>query len=237
MMCRQGWLFCLLLIAGPIRAAELAVSTCADRQAAQMSLQASVSAAVQRLAGQSLRVSLGVIRELPVIVQARVSLLSNTLRSRMAVSITGRSCDLDRQVAETLWLMVKATREAWVFGRNAAQDSAISEAAPRREVIDIAALQLADSELADSIEDQWLRQPVFAGRPVLKRQLKSAALVRRDQQVTVRVRGPGLELRTQGRALQSGMLGDAIAVLVSGAEISMPAVVVGKGEVHVDVDM
>ena len=71
----------------------------------------------------------------------------------------------------------------------------------------------------------------------MKQQLKSEALVRRDQQVAVVVRGPGLELRAQGKALQSGILGDRIQVLVSGAEASMPATVAGKGEVHVDMEI
>lgn len=201
-----------------------------------MNVQAMASAAVQRLAGQSVAVSLRVITELPVIARPEVLLRSKTLRSRMAVTVAGWSCKRDREAVETVWLRVQAMREAWIVGRNARQNSMVSEAAPQRELIDIAALQVADSELADTLDGQWLRQAVYAGSPLLKRQLKSAAMVQRDQPVTVRVRGPGVELRTPGRALQSGNLGDAIAVLVSASAASMPATVAGTGEVHVDVE-
>ncbi|MEK6788403.1 MAG: flagellar basal body P-ring formation chaperone FlgA [Pseudomonadota bacterium] len=237
MMYRQGWLFWLLLLTGSVHAAELAVSACADRQALQEKLTALAVDEVQRLAGQSVTINLGVIGELPALELPEVVLLSKTLRSRMAATITGKSCDRDRQVVVTVWLKVQAMREAWIYGRNARQDSPMSEVAPHREVIDITALQIAGTELAESIEHKWLRQTVYAGRPVLQRQLRDDLWVRLDQQVAVMVRGPGLELRTQGKAMQSGIFGDPIQVLVSGAAASMPATIAGKGEVHVYMEM
>ena len=237
MMLRQGWLLGLLLLTGSAHAAELALDACAQKQAGQDALQGPLAAEVQRFGGDLVKVNVSVMGTLPVLAQLKVVLLSKTLRSRMTATITGKSCDSDRQVVETVWFKVQALREAWVYGRNARQDSRVSEASPHREVIDLAALQIADSELAESLDGQWLRQAVYAGRPVLKQQLRNESLVRRDQQVAVVVRGPGLELRTQGKALQSGIVGDHIQVLVSGAEASMPATIAGKGEVHVDVEM
>ena len=237
MRLRQGWLLGLLLLTGSAHAAELALDACTQKQVNQEVLQAAVAAEVQRMSGDSVKLSMSAMGAWPVLDQPRVVLLSKALRSRMAATITGKSCDSNRQIVETVWFKVKALREGWVYGRNARQDSPVSEAAPHREAIDIAALQLASSELAGSLEDQWLRQAVYAGHPALKQQLKSESLVRRDQQVAVVVRGPGLELRAQGKALQSGILGDRIQVLVSGAEASMPATVAGKGEVYVDVEM
>lgn len=237
MMLRQGWLLGLLLLTGSAQAAELALDACTQKQANQEVLLAAVAAEVQRMSGDSVKVSVSGMGVWPVLVQPSVVLLSKALRSRMAATVTGKSCGSDRQIVETVWFKVQALREAWVYSRNAKQDSAVSEAGPHREVIDVAALQIIASELAEPLDGQWLRQAVFAGRPVFRHQLKNESLVRREQQVAVVVRGPGLELRTQGKALQSGGAGDHIQVLVSGAEASMPAKVAGKGEVHVDVEM
>lgn len=236
-MHRQGRLFWLFLLTSSAQAAELTVGACADRQAFQGMFQAAAASEVQRLAGDSVKVHLTVMGKLPVLAQPEVVLLSKTLRSRMAATVTGRSCDRDRRVVETVWLKVQAMREAWIYDRNARQDSPVSETEPHREIIDIAALQIESSELAESVEQKWLRQAVYAGRPVLQKQLRDDLWVSRDQRVMVVVRGPGLELRTQGKAIQSGIFGDHIQVLVSGAEASMPAMVAGKGEVHVDMEM
>lgn len=237
MMRFQGWVLGLLLLAGWVQAAAPVADACIDKHAGQDALQAAVTTDVQRMAGAQVTVSIHAMLPWPVLSQPKVTVLSKSLRSRMAVTITGKSCASDRQVVETVWLKVQALREAWVYGRNAQQDSRVIDASPQREVIDIATLQIAGTELADSLEGQWLRQAVYAGRPVLQQQLRNDFLIRRDQSVVVVVRGPGLELRTQGKALQSASLGDHVQVLVSGAETSMPATAAGKGEVHVEVEM
>ncbi|MNP73266.1 flagellar basal body P-ring biosynthesis protein FlgA [compost metagenome] len=56
----------------------------------------------------------------------------------------------------------------------------------------------------------------------------------RDAPVTVVVYGPGLMLRTEGKALRPGVLGERVPVMLDGAESSLLAVVAGKGEVHVE---
>lgn len=237
MIPRHRWLLCLFVFAGSAQAAQPVADACSQASVSQDALVVAVTAEVQRIGGEQVKVSVSAMSEWPVISHPKVVLLSRTLRSRMAVTISGKTCDGERQIEEIVWLKVQAFREAWIYGRNAGHDSKLSEVSLRREVIDIAALQITHDELAQSLEGQWLSQAVYAGRPVLRKQLRDEFWVRRDQSVVVVVRGPGLELRTLGKALQSGILGDHVQVLVSGAEASMPTTVAGKGEVHVDVEI
>lgn len=237
MMLRLGWLLGMFLLTGWAQAAEPVAVACALTRVEQETLLATARAEIQAIAGEQVQARVSAMGAWPALLQPTVVLQGMTLRSRMAATVMGKACGSEQPVTEMVWFKVQALREAWVYGRNTSQDSRLADASPRREVIDIAALQVTGSELAESLEGQWLRQAVYAGRPVLQKQLRNESLVRRDQNVAIVVRGSGLELRMRGKALQSGALGDSVPVLVSGAESSMPATVAGKGEVHVDVEM
>ena len=97
----------------------------------------------------------------------------------------------------------------------------------------MAALQLRLSDLPENLDGLWLTESANAGMPVLSRHLQAEPLVKRDAVVSVIVYGPGLMLRTQGKVMRAGVLGETVPVLVEGAESSLLAVVSGKGEVHV----
>lgn len=171
---------------------------------------------------------------LPAIAQPQVKLLTPGLRNRLAVELSGAVCGSGRLTVTTVWFKVRAMREAWVYGRNAKAESAVTNAQPKRELVDVAALQVKPSDLQDELGGLWLKQSVNAGMPVLKRHLQPEPLVQRSAPVTVVVYGPGLMLRTQGKAMGPGALGDTVAVLVDGSESSLQAIVAGKGEVHVE---
>lgn len=179
------------------------------------------------------QVQLRLIGKLPALVQPQVQLLTQGLHSRVAVELSGRSCDDGVPGRATVWLEVRALREVWVYGRNAKADQPLAQAEPQRQWVDIAALQIGAQALVSNPEGLWLRQSVNSGTPILKRQVQSEPLVNRAQPVTVLVYGPGLMLRTQGRAMRPGGLGETVPVLLDGANSSLLAVVAGKGEVHV----
>ncbi|MHA6194754.1 flagellar basal body P-ring formation chaperone FlgA [Pseudomonas wadenswilerensis] len=173
------------------------------------------------------------IGELPALATAQVRLLGQSLRSRLAVEFKGTRCSDGKAQTSTVWFKARAWRDAWVYGRNARAEQPVSDSDPRRERIDIAALQLLPADLPERLDGLWLNQSANAGMPVLKRHLQDEPLVQRNAVVAVVVQGPGLQLRTQGKAMRQGLLGDNIPVLVDGAESSLMAVVAGKGEVHV----
>jgi len=212
-----------------------AAGCAADSDAAQ---QVRLEAVLQQLRplipSEGTTLELTPLTSLPVVSKTKVKLLTPGLRNRLAVELSGVSCDSGRNTVTTVWFKVRALREAWVYGRNGKADSAVMDTQPRREWVDIAALQTKASDLPETLEGLWLKQSVNAGMPVLKRQLQTPPLVQRSAPVTVVVYGPGLMLRTQGKAMAPGALGDTVAVLVDGAESSVQALVAGKGEVHVE---
>ncbi len=193
-----------------------------------------IAQAHSSLAVEGTDLELSVIGEWPAIATPRVRLLSQSLRSRLAVEFKGQPCAGGAVTSSTVWFKARAFRDAWVYGHNARAERPVSEAEPRRERIDIAALQLANSELPEQLDGLWLNQSANAGTPVLKRHLQAEPLVQRNATVAVVVYGPGLKLQTQGKVMRQGVLGDSVPVLVEGAESSLMAVVAGKGEVHVE---
>ncbi|WP_260407526.1 flagellar basal body P-ring formation chaperone FlgA [Pseudomonas cichorii] len=187
----------------------------------------------EQLATPEVELQLTPIGELPTMMHPQIRLLSQSIRSRVPVSFSGTVCGQDRPSVVTVWFKVQAWKQTWIYGRNGRADQALVDVQPWMERVDLAATQLSPSDLPGDIEGQWLNQSVNAGMPVLKRHLKVEPLVYRDAPVTVVVFGTGLMLRTEGKALRPGVLGERIPVMLDGAESSLMAVVTGKGEVHV----
>lgn len=214
-------------LAGPVFASDCAVSA-----AAPQALLSQVSGQFQHaFSAEGLRLELEPVGELPAMVQPSIKILSRGLRSRVAVELAGEVCGRPQVV--TVWFKVRAFQDAWVYGRNAKAGGLLDSAQLQRESVDLAGGQLAVDELAPEPQGLWLIQDVRAGMPVLKRHLQPEPLVKRDERVRVVVRGPGLMVSTQGKAMRPGMLGESVPVLLDGADSSLLAVVAGKGEVHV----
>lgn len=201
----------------------------------QSTLTAQVAAQLSKAFGDDgVELHLDTIGDIPQLRGASVKLLSQNLRSRVAAEVTGHSCDATAELRTvTLWFKVKALREVWVYGSNAASGMSVAEASPYREQRDIAQLQVRPAELGEKLEGQWLKEYVRAGRPVLQRQLQREPLVKRDDRVQVVVAGRGFVLSTSGTAIGPGHLGEEVPVMVEGAGSSVLAVVSGEREVHV----
>lgn len=203
----------------------------ADQNASRVeTLQRQVAPLIEADGAQ---LQLRLIGTLPNMAHPALRLLTQGLHSRVAVELSGKVCGQSEPVMATVWFEVHALREVWVYGRNTKGDRPLSEAEPHRQTLDIAALQISADELVSNPDGQWLKQSVSSGSPVLKRQLQAEPLVSRAEPVTVLVYGPGLMLRTQGKAMRPGAMGDTVPVMLDGANSSLLAVVAGKGEVHV----
>lgn len=93
----------------------------------------------------------------------------------------------------------------------------------------------AVSAIADAVGKE-LRVQLPSGAPLPQSDLKAPTLVRREMHVLMLGDRPGLTLTAEGKALDSGALGEHVKVMnpLSGAVVD--AVVIAEGQVRVDPD-
>lgn len=220
---------CLMLAcaAQPLLAAECEVPAL-DAKAVTGDVQAALYHSIE---AAELSLEIEPIGEIPAMTKPKVQLLGQSLRSRVAAHISGERCGGAYEV--TQWFRVRAYRQAWVYGRNAKAGRPVSETELRRERVELLGAHLQPADLQLEPQGLWLAQDVRAGMPVLVRHLQAEPLVKRDELVRVVVQGQGLQVSVQGKAMRSGMLGDEVPVMLERGASSVPAVVAGKGEVHV----
>lgn len=180
---------------------------------------------------EQVRLELELIGDVPPFAK-RLKLLDSGLRSRVAFEVSGTGCG--RAQVATAWVKLKAFKEAWVYGQAGRAGLPVAVTHPRRGEVDLAGARLLPTDIAEHVDGLWLAQDVRAGLPALHRQLQPEPMVKRDEIVRVVVTAPGLQVSTRGRAMQQGTLGEMVPVIVERAESSLLAIVVGKGEVHVE---
>jgi flagella basal body P-ring formation protein FlgA len=86
---------------------------------------------------------------------------------------------------------------------------------------------------ADAIIGQIARRRLAAGVPLQLRQFQIKPLVERGQQVVVEARGSNFRVSREGKALDSGGLGEQVRVQFSNRDV-INGSVVGKGRLAVD---
>ena len=108
-----------------------AESACAQSPVAQQALLAHVLERVQpALATEGMQLELLPIGEMPAMAKPQVRLVTQGLRSRVAVELQGQACGHERASTVTVWFKVRALREVWVYGRNARAGHALVEDGP-----------------------------------------------------------------------------------------------------------
>ena len=89
---------------------------------------------------------------------------------------------------------------------------------------------LSAPELAVGME---ARVTLYAGRPVHEADVGAAALVKRNQMVTLVFQTDGLTIHTEGRALERGAAGDLIHVMNLSSHLTIQGIVALDGSVSV----
>jgi flagella basal body P-ring formation protein FlgA len=81
---------------------------------------------------------------------------------------------------------------------------------------------------------QEARVTMYAGRPILAANLGAAALVDRNQMVSLVFRSSGLTILTEGRALDRGGVGDVIKVMNLASRTTVTGTIAPDGSVMVN---
>ena len=86
---------------------------------------------------------------------------------------------------------------------------------------------------ASQILGKELRRAIYAGRLVTERDVGPPTLVRRNDVVTMVFRSGSLGLRTQGRSLGAGGIGEVVEILNLDTRVKVHATVTGENKVEV----
>lgn len=101
------------------------------------------------------------------------------------------------------------------------------------------AIALVDAEIPGAATDPAAvigleaRVAIYPGRAILTKQIGPAAVVERNQIITLNYLGHGLAIRTEGRALARGGVGDVIEVMNLASKTKITGRVTVDGDVTV----
>ncbi len=88
------------------------------------------------------------------------------------------------------------------------------------------------SRLSDVI-GQEARVALYAGRPILMGDIGPPAVIARNQIVGLKYRANGINISTEGRALERGAIGDRIRVMNLGSRATLFGQILDDGTVEV----
>jgi flagella basal body P-ring formation protein FlgA len=123
----------------------------------------------------------------------------------------------------------------------AAADSIVATRTIRAQTVLTAEdFTLVDADIPGALTDpvavvgQEARVTLYAGRPIVASDLVSAALVERNQTVSLVFRSAGLSILTEGRALTRGGVGDQIKVMNLASRMTITGIIGTDGTVLVN---
>lgn len=99
---------------------------------------------------------------------------------------------------------------------------------------------MVEAEIPGALTDpaqvigQEARVTLYAGRPILETSLSAAAVVERNQTVSLVFRSSGLSILTEGRALDRGGVGDQIKVMNLASRTTVTGTIAPDGSVMVN---
>ena len=123
----------------------------------------------------------------------------------------------------------------------AAADSIVATRTIRAQtVLSVEDFTLVDADIPGALTDPTevigleARVTLYAGRPILASDLGSAAMVERNQTVSLVFRSAGLSILTEGRALTRGGVGDQIKVMNLASRTTVTGTIETDGSVLVN---
>lgn len=94
-----------------------------------------------------------------------------------------------------------------------------------------------EDETADALRQEMVgkevRRAIYVGRVISERDLGPPTLIRRNDVVTMVYRSGSLGLRTQGRSLGSGGMGETVEILNLDTRLKVRATITGPNRVEV----
>lgn len=155
---------------------------------------------------------------------------SRSAQGRLSVGVR---CGEQGQQLRYLQADIRRYGEYPVLTREIAAGTEVTAAMLRQRQGDLSELPREAVLEPETIIGQVARRTIAAGVPLQHRQFEAKLLVERGQLVSVEARGANFRVSREGKALDSGGLGDQVRVQFGTRDL-INARVVGKGKLAVD---
>lgn len=109
----------------------------------------------------------------------------------------------------------------------AARNMRVGEIIQRSDLVTIGAEKMLNQQLAMLLGHE-VKRTIYAGKPITHIDVGPRTMIARNAVITLEFNKGTLSITTQGRALDTGGLGDSIRVMNSDSKITVTAVVTGK---------
>jgi flagella basal body P-ring formation protein FlgA len=154
-------------------------------------------------------------------------------RARVAVPVQ-HWADGRRVRSRTVWVAVRWWRDVDVYAGDFAAATAVEALRSERRRVDVAGAAGALQEFAALPPGQRLRRPVREGRPLLAGDFEPVPDIARGATVDVELHSGAISLRTRGRALTDGSIGDTISVALDAGRAPVDTRVISAKAVRIE---
>lgn len=167
---------------------------------------------------------------------SQLKLITSIYRPRVGFEVIDCDPKSETQKLKILWFRPEIKIKAWVFKQNAMRNQLLSQVEINYEDVDLIKFKVTKEALAVGPFDEniWISEAVKINTPILKKNLKVAPMVARNQLVKVVVVADNVVIETKGVAQQFGQYLEKVSVRLPTNNQLIRATVIKEGTVRID---
>lgn len=167
---------------------------------------------------------------------SQLKLITSIYQPRVGFEVIDCDPKSETQKLKILWFRPEIKIKAWVFKQNAMRNQLLSQVEINYEDVDLIKFKVTKEALAVGPFDEniWISEAVKINTPILKKNLKVAPMVARNQLVKVVVVADNVVIETKGIAQQFGQYLEKVSVRLPTNNQLIRATVIKEGTVRID---
>ena len=167
---------------------------------------------------------------------SQLKLITSIYQPRVGFEVIDCDPRSETQRLKILWFRPEIKIKAWVFKQNAMRNQLLSQVEINYEDVDLIKFKVTKEALAVGPFDGniWISEAVKINTPILKKNLKVAPRVARNQLVKVVVVADNVVIETKGVAQQFGQYLEKVSVRLPTNNQLIRATVIKEGTVRID---
>jgi len=167
---------------------------------------------------------------------SQIKLITSIYQPRVGFEVIDCDPKTETQKLKILWFRPEIKIKAWVFKQDAMRNQLLSQVEINYEDVDLIKFKLTKDALAVGPFDEniWISEAVKINTPILKKNLKVAPMIARNQLVKVVVVADNVVIETNGVAQQFGQYLEKVSVRLPTNNQLIRATVIKEGTVRID---